>query len=87
VLDVDGAVEKSRLVEFRAKNIALNNQLGEHKKQFEGIHPDEARRLFEKQALQAGEIEKVVEGRLRAARRGSVIRLALSIAGDNPGEP
>jgi hypothetical protein len=79
VLDADGAVDKARLDEFRANNIALSNQLTEHKKRFEGIDPDEVRKLAEEkrkleeaQALRAatagGEVEKVVEGRLKAAK-------------------
>src|SRR5436190_11347948 len=75
VLDVDGAVDKAKLEEFRANNITLNNQLAEQKKRFEGIDPeevrklaDEKRKLEEAQQLKGGEIEKVVEGRLRSAK-------------------
>ncbi len=75
VLDVDGAVDKSKLDEFRANNIALSNQLAEQQKRFEGIDPDEVRRLAdekrrleEAQQLKAGETEKVVEARVKAAR-------------------
>jgi len=75
VLDVDGAVDKSKLDEFRTNNITLSNELAEQKKRFEGIDPDEARRLAdekrrleEAQQLKAGETEKVVEARVKAAR-------------------
>ena len=75
VLDVDGAVDKTKLEEFRANNITLNNQFAEHKKRFEGIDPDEVRKLAdekrkleEAQQLKGGEIDKVVEGRLRNAK-------------------
>jgi hypothetical protein len=75
VLDVDGAVEKAKLDEFRANNITLSNQLAEHKKRFEGIDPDEVRKLAEEkqrleeaQQLKGGEVEKVVENRLKAAK-------------------
>jgi hypothetical protein len=75
MLDVDGAVDKSKLEEFRANNIALSNQIAEHQKRFEGIDPDEVRRLAdekkrleEAQQLKAGETEKVVETRVKAAR-------------------
>src|SRR6185295_7136755 len=68
VLDVDGAVDKTRVDEFRANNITLANQLAEQKRRFEGIDPDEARQLAEKQALQAGEVEKVIEGRVRTVK-------------------
>ena len=75
VLDIDGAVDKSKLDEFRANNITLSNQLAEQRKRFEGIDPDEVRRLAEEkqrleeaQQLKAGETEKVVEARVKAAR-------------------
>ena len=75
VLDVDGAVEKSKLDEFRANNITLSNQLAEQKKRFEGIDPDEVKKLAEEkrkleeaQQLKGGEVEKVVEGRLKNAK-------------------
>jgi hypothetical protein len=75
VLDAEGAVEKSRLDEMRNNSIAVSNQLAEHKKRFEGIDPDEVRRLAdekrrleEAQQLKAGETEKVVETRVAAAR-------------------
>jgi hypothetical protein len=75
LLDVDGAADKSKLDEFRANNITLSNQLAEQKKRFEGIDPvevrrmaDEKLRLEEAQQLKAGETEKVVEARVKAAR-------------------
>lgn len=75
VLDVDGAVDKAKLDEFRANNITLSNQLAEHKKRFEGIDPDEVRKLAEEkqrleeaQQLKGGEVEKVVENRLKTAK-------------------
>ena len=75
VLDVDGAADKSKLDEFRANNITLSNQLAEQKRRFEGIDPDEVRRmadekqrLEEAQQLKAGDTEKVVEARVKAAR-------------------
>jgi len=75
VLDVDGAVEKSKLDEFRANNIALSNQLAEQKKRFEGIEPDEVRKLAEEkqrleeaQQIKSGEVDKVVESRLKTAK-------------------
>jgi hypothetical protein len=75
VLDVDGAADKSKLDEFRTNNIALSNQLAEQKKRFEGIDPDEVRRvadekrqLEEAQQLKAGETEKVVEARVASVR-------------------
>lgn len=55
VLDVDGAVERERLEEFRTNNINLTNQL----KSFEGIDVAKARELLAKQAeLEQGELIK-----------------------------
>jgi hypothetical protein len=75
LLDVDGVVDKSKLDEFRANNVALTNQLAEQKKRFEGIDPDEVRKLAEDkrkleeaQQLKGGEVDKVVEGRLKNAK-------------------
>jgi hypothetical protein len=75
MLDVDGAVDKAKLEEFRANNVGLMKQLEDQKKRFEGIDPDEVRKLAdekrkleEAQQLKGGEIEKVVEGRLKNAK-------------------
>jgi hypothetical protein len=68
MLDVDGAVDKSKLEEFRANNITLANQLAEQKKRFEGIDPDAVRKLEEQQALASGQVEKVIETRLKSAK-------------------
>jgi hypothetical protein len=55
VLDVDGAVERERLEEFRTNNIKLTNEL----KSFEGIDVAKARELMAKQAeLEQGELIK-----------------------------
>ena len=74
-LDVDGKEEKAKLEEFRANNIALKNQLAEQAKRFEGIDPEavrklaeEKQRLEEAQQLKSGEVDKVVEGRLKTAK-------------------
>lgn len=45
VLDVDGAADKSKLDEFRSTNVALLKERDDLKKRFEGIDPDEFRRL------------------------------------------
>jgi hypothetical protein len=75
VLEVDGQHEKSKVDEFRANNIALSNELKELRKRFEGIDPDDVRRvaaekqrLEEAQQLKVGEVDKVVEGRLKTAK-------------------
>src|SRR5689334_21359762 len=74
-LDVDGAVDKSRLDELLHSNATLARQRDELKNRFEGIDPDqvralaeEKRRLEEAQQLKAGEIEKVFDSRLRNVR-------------------
>src|SRR5512137_2545147 len=75
VLDVEGVVEKGKHDEFRAANVALKKELEEQKKRFEGIDPDEVRKLSEEkrqleetQQLKLGEVEKVLENRLKTAR-------------------
>lgn len=75
-LDVDGgAVERAKHDEFRNANIALKKELEEQKKRFEGIEPEEVRKLAEEkrqleetQQIKAGEVEKVYENRLKTAR-------------------
>jgi len=75
LLDVDGAVDKSKLDEFRTTNVTLLKERDDLKKRFEGIDPDEVRkladekrRLEETQQLKAGEVEKVVEARVKALK-------------------
>jgi len=70
VLDHDG---KAKIEEFRAANIALNQQMADWKKRFEGIDPDavrqlaeDKRKLEEAQQIKAGEVDKVVAARLKA---------------------
>jgi hypothetical protein len=69
VLDAEGDGSKAKLEEFRANNIALANQL----KRFEGIDPeevrklaDEKRKLEEAAQIKAGEVDKVLAARLKA---------------------
>ena len=71
LLDADGVVSQAKHDEFRQNNIALTNQL----KRFEGIDPDavrqladDKRKLEEAQQLKAGEVDKVIEARLKTAR-------------------
>lgn len=73
-LDVEGKVDKARLDEMRAHNIAANNELTEWKARFEGIDPVAVKALMaEKAKLEAeaagrgGDVEKVVSARLKAA--------------------
>ena len=75
VLDAEGAVEKTKLDEFRNSNIALLKERDELKKRYEGIDPDEVRKLAdekrrieEAQQIKAGEAEKVVEARVKSLK-------------------
>ena len=76
LLDAEGVVEKTKLDEFRTTNLALKKERDEILQRFEGIDPDEVRKLAaEKQKLelqQQGhkpeEIEKIVEGRIKTLR-------------------
>jgi hypothetical protein len=74
-LDVEGAVEKAKLDEFRKANQALTKERDALKQRFDGIDPDEVnklveekRRLEEQAQLKAGEVDKVIEKRVKAAR-------------------
>src|SRR4051812_42711584 len=71
-LDADLKDERAKLAEFRSNNITLSNQLAELQKRFDGIDPDEVRKLADEkrkledeQGLKAGEFEKVLDGRLK----------------------
>jgi hypothetical protein len=75
ILDVEGAVEKAKLDEFRNSNVALLKERDELKKRFEGIDPEEVkklaeqkRKLEEERQLKAGEFDKVLEKRLKAIK-------------------
>jgi hypothetical protein len=75
VLDADGAVEKSKLDEFRQTNVALLKERNELKQRFEGMDPDEFRKLAdekrkleEEKQLKAGEVDRVVESRVKGLK-------------------
>lgn len=76
VLDADGVVEKAKLDEFRNSNVALVKERDELKQRFEGIDPDEVRKLAEekrKLELQAQghkpeEIDKLVGERIKGLK-------------------
>jgi predicted nuclease with TOPRIM domain len=74
-LDVEGVADKGKLDELRNHHAALLKQLDEHKQRFEGIDPDQVRtlaeekqRLEEERQLKAGELDKVVENRVKGLR-------------------
>ena len=73
VLDAEGAVDKSRVDEFRTNNVALKNHLEELAKKYEGIDPEsvktllaEKAKLEEQKLIKDGEVEKLVEKRTKA---------------------
>ena len=75
VLDAEVAADKAKLDEFRTNNVALLKELNEIKQRFDGINPDEVRKLAEEkqrledeQRVKAGEFDKVLDGRLKAAK-------------------
>ena len=75
VLDVEGVADKAKLDEFRTSNITLANQIKELKQRFEGIDPDEVRKLTEEkrkleeaQQLKAGEFERILESRVKGVK-------------------
>ena len=81
-LDAEGATDKAKADELRNHNIELRKQIEEHNARFGGIDPDEVRRLVaekrkleeeklrleEQQQIKAGEVEKVVEGRVKGLK-------------------
>jgi len=74
VLDAE-VVEKSKLDEFRNTNVTLLKERDDLKKRFEGIDPEEVRKLTdekreleERQQVKAGEFDKVMDTRLKSAR-------------------
>ena len=74
LLDVEGVADKSKLDEFRNSNVTLLKQVEEMKTRFDGIDPEEVRKLTEEkrkleeaQQLKTGEVERVVESRLKTA--------------------
>src|SRR4051812_27657243 len=75
VLDADLKDERGKLAEFRTNNLALIKERDELKQRFEGIDPEEVRklaaekqRLEDEQRVKAGEFDEVLDGRLKAAR-------------------
>ena len=75
VLDVDGAIEKSKLDELRTNHAAVSKERDELKQRFDGIDPEQVRVLLtERQKMdddknvKAGEVEKVIEGRIKGIK-------------------
>jgi hypothetical protein len=61
VLEVEGAVDKSKFDEFRTTNAALLKERDELKQRFEGIDPEEVRQL--KEAHQKAEEDRLLKGK------------------------
>ena len=75
VLEAEGVADKTKLDEFRNSNVTLMKERDDLKTRFEGIDPDEVRKLAqekkaleEQQRLKAGEFDKVLEARLKTAK-------------------
>ena len=90
VLDAEGVVEKTKLEEFRTNNTALLRERDELRQRFEGIDPDEVRKLAEEKRkleeaaqLKAGEVDKVLDARVRAVKGDLEKQLAAATADRN----
>ncbi|MDB6053759.1 MAG: hypothetical protein JWN25_1282 [Verrucomicrobiales bacterium] len=75
ILDAEGAVDKSRLDEFRNNNLALSQEVQTLKARFEGIDPANYKALAERDAaraeqelLQKGEFQTVLEQKTQALK-------------------
>ena len=75
ILDAEGATDKTKADEMRNHNIELRKQLEQLNARFEGIDPDQVRqlaaekqRLEEERQLKAGEVDKVVENRVKSLK-------------------
>ncbi|HWI57864.1 MAG TPA: hypothetical protein VNZ22_11605 [Bacillota bacterium] len=92
VLEVEGAVDKSRLDEFRQTNIALLKERDELKHRFAGIDPEQVKALeAEKQKLELQahghkpeEVERLIGERVKSARAEAEKQLA-AIAAERDG--
>jgi hypothetical protein len=75
-LDAEGATDKTKVDEFRATNNALKKELEDLNARFDGIDPDEVRRLAEEkrkleleaQGHKPEEIEKIVVERVKGLK-------------------
>ena len=74
-LDAEGATDKAKADEMRNHNVELRKQIEALNARFEGIDPeefkrlaDEKRKLEESQQLKAGELDKVVENRIKGIK-------------------
>ena len=75
VLDAEGVTDKAKADEMRNHNVELRRKVEDFEARFSGIDPEEVRklaaekqRLEEERQLKAGEVDKVVEGRVKALK-------------------
>ena len=73
--DVEGVTEKTKADEMRTHNIELRKQIEALTARFDGIDPEEVgrlatekRQLEEEKQLKAGELDKVVENRIKGLK-------------------
>jgi hypothetical protein len=81
LLDADGVVDKAKLDEFRVSNVNLLKERNDLQKRFEGIDPDEARRLAEENATLrtatlSADAKREMEAQLKTAKAGFDKQLA-----------
>jgi hypothetical protein len=74
-LDVEGGVDKSKFDELRTAHGDALKQVKDYEQRFAGINPDEVRklaeekqRLEEERQLKAGEVDQVVEKRIKTLK-------------------
>ena len=75
VLDAEGATDKTKADEMRNHNVELRKQIEDLNARFAGVDPeefrklaDEKRQLEEQHQLKAGEVDKVVENRVKGVK-------------------
>jgi hypothetical protein len=73
--DIEGATDKAKADELRNHNIELRKQVEDLTARFNGIDPEEVRklaaekqRLEEERQLKAGELDKVIENRVKGLK-------------------
>ena len=75
LLDAEGVTDKTKADELRNHNIELRKKLEDFTTRYEGIDPEAARNLAEEkrkleeaQQLKAGEVDKVIENRVKSLK-------------------
>jgi hypothetical protein len=81
MLDADGVVEKTKLEEFRTSNVTLLKERDDLKKRFEGIDPDEVRRLADENrslrtATLSEDAKREMDAQLKTTKAGFEKQLA-----------